>query len=521
MRSRLDVERSSAFLNHSMAPVRARLENPPVIRAPAKLEPEKRELGQFFTPPQLATFIASFFTRPLSDWRVIDAGAGSGVLTLALLQKILAEEPRPVSFHVTAYEIDPAAIEQLRETLQTCAAMCAEHRVRFTSELRTEDFIEQTTASLEQGFFAPALKTFNAAIVNPPYRKLAVGSRAHRQLQEIGIDVSNLYSGFLALLSRVLEADAELVAIVPRSFCNGPYFRAFRRDFMRRMALRRLHVFESRTAAFANEAVLQENIILRAERSSTPPRTVEISSSRGDFTDSVRSQLLPWTEIVSPKDEQAFVRLPANEREHSARTQLAGLSGRLPDLGLTVSTGKVVDFRAREHLRPEPGNGSHPLLYPSHFESGLLCWPKIGGKKPNALHVPSTRADLLIPTGVYVVVRRFSSKEEKKRIVASLLDPARLPAGVEWIGIENHLNYFHVAGHGLPLSLARGLVAYLNWSVVDSYFRHFNGHTQVNATDVRSLPFPPAETLVAMGNKLADDFPAQPQLDALVESHCP
>lgn len=504
-----------------MAPVRARLENPPVIRAPAKLEPEKRELGQFFTPPQLATFIASFFTRPLPDWRVIDAGAGSGVLTLALLQKILAEESRPVSFHVTAYEIDPAAIDQLRETLQMCAAMCAEHRVRFTSELRTEDFIEQTTASLEQGFFAPALKTFNAAIVNPPYRKLAVGSRAHRQLQEIGIDVSNLYSGFLALLSRVLEADAELVAIVPRSFCNGPYFRAFRQDFMRRMALRRLHVFESRTAAFANEAVLQENIILRAERSSTPPRTVEISSSRGDFTDSVRSQLLPWSEIVSPKDEQAFVRLPANEREHSARTQLAGLSGRLPDLGLTVSTGKVVDFRAREHLRPVPENGSHPLLYPSHFESGLLCWPKIGGKKPNALHVPATRTDLLIPTGAYVVVRRFSSKEEKKRIVASLLDPARLPAGVAWIGIENHLNYFHAAGHGLPLSLARGLVAYLNWSVVDSYFRHFNGHTQVNATDVRSLPFPSAETLVAIGNKLADDFPAQPQLDALVESHCP
>jgi adenine-specific DNA-methyltransferase len=192
----------------------------------------------------------------------------------------------------------------------------------------------------------------------------------------------------------------------------------------------------------------------------------------------------------------------------------------LPDLGITVSTGKVVDFRVREHLRPEPGNGSHPLLYPSHFESGLLCWPKIGGKKPNALHVPATRVDLLIPIGVYVVVRRFSSKEEKKRIVASLLDPARLPANVKWIGIENHLNYFHAAGHGLSLSLAKGLVAYLNWNVIDSYFRHFNGHTQVNATDVRSLPFPSAETLVVIGDEIGDNFPVQSQLDALIESHC-
>jgi adenine-specific DNA-methyltransferase len=503
-----------------MAHVGLKVEDPLVSRAPLKSDPEKRELGQFFTPPQLASFIASFFIRTLSDWRVIDAGAGAGALTLALLQRILEQKPRPTSFHVTAYEIDPAAIEQLRETLETCAALCEEAGVRFTSELRTEDFIEHTTASLEQGFFAPALKTFNAAIANPPYRKLAVGSRPHRQLREIGIDVSNLYSGFLALLSRLLESDAELVAIVPRSFCNGPYFRAFRQDFLGRMALRRLHVFESRTAAFANEAVLQENIILRAERNSSSPRTVEISSSRGDFTDSVRSRLLPWSDVVSPKDDQMFVRLPANEREHSARTQLADISGRLLDLGITVSTGKVVDFRARDHLKAELSNGSHPLLYPAHFEAGLLCWPKIGGKKPNAIDVPKTRTDLLIPVGVYVVVRRFSSKEEKKRIVASLLDPNRLPSGIKWIGIENHLNYFHSGGSGLSRPLAKGLMAYLNWSVVDDYFRHFNGHTQVNATDLRSLPFPSTDTLVAIGDALAEDFPAQPQLDALVEAHC-
>jgi adenine-specific DNA-methyltransferase len=505
----------------SMAQSRASIEEQPLRQAPVRPELEKRELGQFFTPPRLASFIASFFTRPLTDWRVIDAGAGSGSLTFALLQKVLEQKPRPASFHVTAFEIDPAAIEQLRETLQVCAAMCQELSVKFTSELRAEDFIEHTAATLEQGFFAPELRTFNAAIVNPPYRKLAVGSRPHQQLRAIGIDVSNLYSAFLALLSRILETDAELVAIVPRSFCNGPYFRTFRRDFMGRMALRRLHIFESRTAAFASEAVLQENIILRAERTSTPPHTVEISSSRGDFTDSVQNNLLSWAEIVSPRDEQLFIRLPANDREHSARTQLGALTGRLPDLGLTVSTGKVVDFRARDHLRSDPGNGGYPLLYPSHFQAGFLCWPKIGGKKPNAIDVPATRADLLIPSGVYVVVRRFSSKEEKKRIVASLLDPTRLPAGGEWIGIENHLNYFHAAGHGLPLSLAKGLMAYLNWSVVDAYFRHFNGHTQVNATDLRSLPFPSAKTLISIGNKFGDDFPAQPQLDALIESHCP
>lgn len=493
-----------------------------VSDSPLKLEADKRELGQFFTPAPLAVFIASFFVRPLQDWRVIDAGAGSGALTLALVRRVIAQQPRAASFHVTAYEVDPAALPSLRETLAACAQLCTEQGITFTSELRTEDFITHTTAALEQAFFAPALRTFNAAIVNPPYRKLSIGSPSHQRLASVGIEVTNLYSGFLSLLARLLEADAELVAIVPRSFCNGPYFLSFRRDFLTRMAMRRLHVFESRTAAFANEAVLQENIILRAVRASRTPDTVEVSSSRGDFTDSIRSRLLPWTDIVQPQDAQQFIRLPASDQEHAAIASLSGLTGTLVDLGLTVSTGKVVDFRAREHLRANFNPGDCPLFYPCHFEDGALVWPKLGGKKPNGLAVPPSRTDLLVPAATYIVVRRFSSKEERKRIVASLIDPSRLPSGVSWLGIENHLNYFHASGGGLPLALARGLLAYLNWSVIDSYFRHFNGHTQVNATDLRSLPYPSAATLIALGEALAvyPALPHQLELDTLVAAHC-
>jgi adenine-specific DNA-methyltransferase len=465
--------------------------------SPPKSEMAKRELGQFFTPPPLADFIASFFHRPLQHWRVIDAGAGGGALTLALVRRIVAQQPRPLSFHVTAYEMDTAAVALLRSTLTDCAELCADHHIAFTSEVRAEDFISHTTAALEQSLFAPALRTFNAAIVNPPYRKLALDSSTYRQLATVGIEVTNLYSGFLALLARLLEADAELVAIVPRSFCNGPYFLSFRRDFLARMALRRLHVFESRNTAFAAEAVLQENIILRAERTSQSPHTVEISSSRGDPADS-------------------------SDSEHAAVAVLASVTGTLADLGLKVSTGKVVDFRARAHLRADPEQAAYPLLYPCHFEAGALVWPKLGGKKPNALAVPADRTDLLIPAATYVVVRRFSSKEEPKRIVASLIDPARLPVGTAWIGLENHLNYFHAAGQGLDASLGRGLLAYLNWSVIDSYFRHFNGHTQVNATDLRSLPYPPADVLIALGKALAilPHRQTQVELDALVTAHC-
>src|SRR5207247_2066266 len=96
----------------------------------------------------------------------------------------------------------------------------------------------------------------------------------------------------------------------------------------------------------------------------------------------------------------------------------------------------------------------------------------------------------------YVLTKRFSAKEEKRRIVAAVHDAKRVPGPN--VGFENHLNYFHKNGKGLDITLAKGLAAFLNWTLVDSYFRQFNGHTQVNATDLRSLKYPTLNQLLAM-----------------------
>src|SRR5690606_38687929 len=96
--------------------------------------------------------------------------------------------------------------------------------------------------------------------------------------------------------------------------------------------------------------------------------------------------------------------------------------------------------------------------------------------------------------------KRFSSKEEKKRIVASVYDSS-LPG--EYIAFENHLNVFHKNKSGLGRDLAYGLASYLNSSLVDRYFRLFNGHTQVNSTDLRSFKYPSVKILEAIGKQIA------------------
>ncbi|HPL62693.1 MAG TPA: hypothetical protein PK587_02900 [Syntrophales bacterium] len=89
--------------------------------------------------------------------------------------------------------------------------------------------------------------------------------------------------------------------------------------------------------------------------------------------------------------------------------------------------------------------------------------------------------------------------------MAAVYDPAR--ANTSHVGFENHLNYFHRKGKGLHSDIAKGLALYLNSSIVDRFFRIFSGHTQVNATDLRKIPYPTYEQLVRLGSYVDEKMP--------------
>jgi hypothetical protein len=146
-----------------------------------------------------------------------------------------------------------------------------------------------------------------------------------------------------------------------------------------------------------------------------------------------------------------------------------------------------------------------------------MDWPKPNEKKPNAILRNSATERWLYPNGFYTVVRRFSAKEERRRIMASVVDPSIFSSTK--IAFENHLNVFHSNKKALPELLARGLSVYLNSTVVDNAFRRFNGHTQVNATDLRSMKYPSRQALINLGKWAAmQHYTTQTNIDRKVES---
>jgi len=474
----------------------------------------QKRLGQFLTPPHVADLMARMFRCRARRIRLLDAGAGMGILSAAFVRRQLMRNTLPAHIDVTAYELDEALIAGIEKTFEACRVACETRGVGFSATVRNADFLAEGAEMLRNDFFSMPPQIFDAAIVNPPYGKLSTTSAGYRRLCSVNAETTNLYTAFLNLIIGLLKPCGELVAITPRSFCNGSYFKPFRQNLLRQMSFREIHVFDSRSAAFKRDKVLQENIILHAVKDTKTPRRIRVSQSGGADGDTIQTQVLQANEVASPDDPEAFIHIPTSKRHLAARDQIRGLDATLATLGLTVSTGRVVDFRAREHLRREPSKSTAPLIYPCHFQGLFVKWPKLSAKKPNAIENNSHTESLLVPAGVYVLIKRFTSKEERKRVVACIYAPDRIASGP--VGFENHVNYIHANGQGLEMALAKGLWAFLNSSALDLYFRQFNGHTQVNATDLRNIRFPTAVQLCGIGNRFGYEALRQERIDEIV-----
>jgi adenine-specific DNA-methyltransferase len=483
------------------------------LDANRKLTRERRsDLGQFMTPPATARLMASMFAAGHDEVSILDAGAGVGSLTAALVSELCDRSAKPKKIAATVYEIDSTLAEYLASTLEQCQRACDVAGIAFEAQPIQRDFIDDVARQLRQEMFASPNR-YTCAILNPPYKKIHSASDTRLKLRELGIETSNLYTAFLSLAVMVLDSGGELVAITPRSFCNGPYFKPFRKLLLDSIAIRRIHVFESRENAFAEDEVLQENIILHGIKSASR-ESVRITSSTGPGDDLIAVRDVAYSELVRLGDTEHFIHIVPDQLGASVAEKVARLHWSLNEHQIQASTGRVVDFRATALLRALPAADTVPLIYPLNLEAGFVKWPK-QAKKAQAMALVAGAEELLVPKGTYVVVKRFSAKEETRRVVAAVYDSERIDA--EFVGFENHLNYFHRNGGGLPSTLAKGLAGFLNSTLLDLYFRQFNGHTQVNATDLRTLRYPTRTQLESIGARIGAEFPSQTELDAIVE----
>lgn len=451
---------------------------------------DRANRGQYFTPVLAAQIMAQMFRVPESSTiKILDPGAGAGILSVALVQR-LRQQRSDLDIQLTVIENDFALHPFLAESLH---------------DLKSEEGVD--VELIGDDFLSWAISTdrkFDLIIQNPPYSKLRSESPQQRMLRNAGVVVPNMYAAFMELGVRLLVDGGQQVSITPRSWMNGTYYSHFRKILLSEAGINAIHTFESRSKVFGDTGVLQEAIIVSLTRNNFPD-IVRISTSH-DHTSTSTTRRVAYTDIVTP----GFIHVPATEHDTQA---VSWMNDRvfygLSELGLDVSTGKVVDFRSREMLHYECLDGAVPMVNPNHVKGGSVKHP-IGTKKPEwFLSKTISSEKLLIPAGTYVLIKRFSAKEERRRIIAALWS-SRAPAA-----FDNKLNYVHKNGSGLELEVAKGLVVFLNSTQLDDYFRVFSGHTQVNATDLRQIKFPSLAQLRELGSM---QISGQPKIDTAVEA---
>jgi adenine-specific DNA-methyltransferase len=469
-----------------------------------RTKPEDRKnRGQFFTPKSISGFMIQQFIglNKMDRIRILDPGAGMGIFESSLCEFLLSAKKTPrVLFDL--YENDKNIIPFLKQNMDTCSRSVAERGIEMSYRIYEEDFVLSNSPIFNNRSDLDFDRIgYDFVISNPPYYKLRKESPQAIEMKSIIKGQPNIYALFMAVSARLLRKGGQMTVLTPRSYCSGVNFKNFRKLFFRSVKPVRIHIFESRTKIFKKYNVRQEMMILTAIKTRDVPSSVVISKNDGGFArcDSVEIRKTDFKTIFTENDGDTIMRIPTSKLEERIVAEIDKLEFKLADLGLKVSTGPVVPFRAREYLLNDL-IGNHdciPLIWMQNIMNGRVIWPTLGNGKPVAIENKAGSKRILIVNENYVLIKRFSSKEGKQRISAGVLLKEYLAS--DYVGIENHVNYIYKVGGKLTENEACGIAELLNSRIYNRYFQIMNGSTQVNAADIYRIPLPSLEKIRLVG----------------------
>ncbi len=480
---------------------------------------ERKGRGQFFTPLSVSRFMAGLAEYRKEALRVLDPGAGTGILSCAVCEAA-ARKKSVKKVEIDAYEIDPELAAFTKESLAYAREWLKRQDIELFFEVIEEDFI----LSFQQGLWAREIAPYDLVIANPPYFKIGKNDPRAVSAARFVYGQPNIYALFMGVAAELLDGKGMFIMITPRSFASGPYFRLFRQRFFDMVTPERVHLFESRKDAFQKDEVLQENIILKARRGGNNS-TMDISVSRGvDDLQNPISHGLPIYQVLEPVKRGRILRLPVSDQDIEVIDMVDRWTGSLHKYGLEISTGPVVPFRAETLIFDSKSRSKElvPLIWMHNVQPMRVEWPcfnnKSGKPKPSFIKAgeEAFRRRLLTEDKNLVLLRRFSAKEQHRRLTAAPLLKGRM--GSDVIGLENHINYIYRPKGHISKEITLGLAALLNSALLDMYFRISNGNTQVSATEIRAMPLPPLEVIQEIGNtaKGLKKEPTLQEIDQLV-----
>ena len=457
----------------------------------------KKDKGQFFTPSNVAKFMARLSSNAKESMSILDPGAGIGILSAAVIEK-LVNSGRVKKIKLVCYENDLKVLPYLNLLLEETKKRLR-NKISFEYSILKEDFIESNAHILTtnlSNYSGSARSLFDIVISNPPYFKLNKSGLQTAKFKDVISGQPNIYFLFMALSTKLLADAGDMIFITPRSFCSGLYYSKFRKWLIDKVNPENVHLFDSRKQLFSSDSVLQENIITKFTRRNVNKISVS-KTLNADFS-KIKTIDVSIKDVIYRSNGHIFFRIPSSEEELRVVRGLDKLPYNFYKLGVKISTGKVVAFRNKKYLQKQITKDSVPLLWMHNIKKAKIEWPFKNKDKAIAIKNTTGSEWLLQKSGNYLVLKRFTTKEQKKRFVTACIFKEDF-SKYGYFALDNMMNYIYRPGKPLTKNQIKGISKYLDLPAVDLYFRILNGHTQVNANEVYALPFPSLDRLELFG----------------------
>ena len=319
----------------------------------SKAQTDRNRLGQFATPPDLASETVAYgvsLLPPGSDIRFLAPGFGTGPFYSALLRQV----PESRIDAAAGYEVDRHYAEPAKLLWRGTGL-----------RLHVSDFAGAKPPKTEAA-------RYNLAVCNPPYvrhhhlsqsrkRELQAAVRRHTGLAMNGL--SGLYAYFMLLSQAWMRQGGVGAWLVPSEFMDVNYGRKVKEFLTGKVTLRRLHRFDPKEVQF--EKALVSSAVVFFENS-PPPGDHEVEFTFGGALTSPRiagSFALPDLRHV-----QKWTRLPGSVSHCSEAHRATTLS----DL-FSIKRGLATGCNSFFVLTPEQTTRLH---LPREFLVPILPGPR-------------------------------------------------------------------------------------------------------------------------------------------------
>ena len=428
----------------------------------------RKKKGQFFTPVNIAAYMGKW-TMAKEHLDILDAGAGSGILTAGIMKHLLAINGCR-SIKVTFVENDPIVLPLLKKNADYIQNICENHNIIFRYTIWSDSF-----------FAIDISQKYDIVISNPPYKKIAKNSKEAIAMKDYVYGQPNLYGLFMVKGLEALKDGGQYIYITPRSWVSGLYYTEIRKTMLQ-TDIEKIHIFSDRDTVFSGEQVLQETMILFGKKKKDQNAEIKINVSN-DSSMQLERTLSVQADLIKSIGKECYLLIPTNERDVKIIRNMSNITDTFDSLGYQFKTGPVVEFRTKEMISESPKDGYIPMYRPVNINNGRLRFPVYSGK---AQYISERATNLLVRNVNSVFVKRLTAKEEKRRLQSCCYISKN---NKEYISIENHVNYL-VKKDGTPLSQkeAENIHKILSSDEYDVYFRLINGSTQVNARELNYFP---------------------------------